>query len=134
LRIQNNCAIFVLNQVQVCANQILISPSGTRQPVKMQILKIRLSEDDKQTIYNHLIWHFTTEDNPQRIYWHLNEPIEYESKLELYTEYPEPDENNQTAISSRSVVKFQITFFHDGEEVEVDDWDIDDRIKKYYEV
>lgn len=100
----------------------------------MQILKIKLSKDEQQTIYNRLIWNFTTEDNPQRIYYHIGEVIEYEAKLELYTEYPEPDENNQTEISSRGVIFFQITFFHDGEEVKVEDLDIEDKIKKYYEV
>lgn len=100
----------------------------------MQILKIKLSKDEQQIIYDYLIWNFTTEDKRQRIYYHIGEVIEYEAKLELYTEYPEPDENNQTAIYNRGVIFFQITFFHDGDEVEVEDWDIEDRIKKYYEI
>lgn len=100
----------------------------------MQILKIKLSEYEKDSIYKFLTDKFITESKRQRLQVELNNQIEYESTLELYTEYHEPDENNQTAISSRSVIKFQITFFHDGEEVEVEDWDIDDRIKKYYEI
>lgn len=100
----------------------------------MQILKIKLSKDEHDAIYKFLTDNFITESKRQRLQVELNNKIEYESTLELYTEYPEPDENNQTAISNRSVVKFQITFFHDGEEVEVEDWDIDDRIKKYYEI
>lgn len=100
----------------------------------MQILKIKLSKDEQDAIYKFLTDNFITESKRQRLQVELNNKIEYESTLELYTEYPEPDENNQTAISNRSVIFFQITFFRDGEEVEVDDWDIDDRIKKYYEV
>ena len=99
----------------------------------MQILKIKLSKDEQDAIFNELTKRFNTEDKRQTI--ESDERlITYESTLELYTEYPDPDENNQTAISNRGVIFFQITFFHDGEEVEVDDWDIDDRIKKYYEV
>lgn len=100
----------------------------------MKILQIELSADEQQFIYDGLIKRFNTEDAIQKVNFGLGAEIEGESLLELYTEYPEPDENNQTAISSRSVVKFRITFFHDGEEVQVKDWDIEDRIKKYYEI
>lgn len=115
----------------------------------MQILKIKLSTDEQTAIFNELTKRFNVEDAKQTTEFNLFDCIEFiiasryeftsdlyscESTLDLYTEYPEPDENNQTAISNRSIVKFQITFYHDGEEVEVEDWDIDDRIKKYYEI
>jgi len=105
----------------------------------MKILQIELSSDEQTAIFNELTKRFNTEDAKQTIIktiWFTNVDVlvEYEAVLELYTEYPERDENNQTSISSRSIVKFRITFFHDGEEVAVKDWDIDDRIKKYYEI
>ena len=100
----------------------------------MQILKIKLSKDEQDAIFNELIKRFNTEDKRQRIYYHIGEVIEYESTLELYTEHSDPDENQQNHISHRLIVKFRITFFHDGDEVEVQDWDIEERIKKYYEI
>lgn len=100
----------------------------------MKILQIELSADEQTAIFNRLTRYFNTEDKCQRLQFDVNEQIEYESTLELYTEYPEPDENNQTSIIYRSVSKFRITFFHDGEEVSVKDWDIEDRIRKYYEI
>ena len=108
----------------------------------MQILKIKLSQDEQDAIFNELTLQFTTEDTKQTISfdWFMSYiTLDVESTLELYTEYPEPDENNQTAISSRSVVKFSITFFHDGEEVEVVMNEkcgecMSDRIEKYYSI
>lgn len=103
----------------------------------MKILQIELSADEQTAIFNELTKRFNTEDTKQTIQFsHYDGELtsDVESLLELYTEYPERDENNQTSISSRSIVKFRITFFHDGEEVSVKDWDIEDRIRKYYEI
>ena len=118
----------------------------------MKILQIELSADEQTAIFNELTKRFNTEDTSQKIEFDLFDVrhsynlsvddindydssvfsedygVNCESTLELYTEYPEPDENNQTAISSRSVVKFRITFFHDGEGIDVKDWYIEDRI------
>jgi hypothetical protein len=100
----------------------------------MQILKIKLSDKDQTEIFNELINRFNTEDKRQTIEFEwLNDDFVIESVLELYTEGSEPDENNQSEITYRSIVKFSITFFHDGDEVSVEDWRIDDRIAKYYE-
>lgn len=113
----------------------------------MKILQIELSADEQTAIFNELTKRFGTEDAKQTVEFDLLDLFQHdptvfdcddlyscESVLELYTEYPERDENNQTSISSRSIIKFRITFFHDGEEVAVKDWDIEDRIRKYYEI
>lgn len=99
----------------------------------MQILKIRLSKEEQDQIFNELIKGFNDEDKRQKIEL-IDEIWTTEAELELYTEMTEFDENHQTSIKYRSVVKFFLTFYNDGDEVEVEDWDIDDRIKKYYEV
>lgn len=100
----------------------------------MQILKIKLSKNEQDAVYSALISSFKIQDEKQIIESGEGHLIEIESELELYTEYHEPDENNQTSILSRGVIKFRLTFYHNGDEVEVEDWDIEDRIKKYYEV
>ena len=115
----------------------------------MKILKISLSEDEQITIYDQLITRFNEEDSVQKIeftlydllpfiiaarYEYVSDLFSVESELELYTEYADFDENHQTEIISRSVLKFRITFFYDSEEVEVKDLNIEDRIKKYYEI
>jgi len=118
----------------------------------MKITAIELSEIEINAIVNHLTNKFNTEDSKQTIEFQLNEVVEFvgvnyfyhcpdeymiESVLELYTEYPEADENNQTEISSRSVMKYSTTFFYDGEEIKVnlDNLDkIHELIHKYYEI
>jgi len=107
----------------------------------MQILKIKLSEDEQQFIYLGLIKRFNEEDNKQIYHFGIGPEITGEAELELYTEHSEPSKYNHetpdhldSVITHRSVVNFRITFFHDGEEVEVEAWDIEDRIRKYYEI
>jgi len=114
----------------------------------MKITAIELSEIEINAIVNELTCQFNTEDSKQTIKFDLCDVREFigvkyfenvdnfqvESVLELYTEYPEADENNQTAISWRSVVKFDITFFYDGEEIKVNTDKIYELIHKYYEI
>lgn len=115
----------------------------------MKITAIELSEIELSAIINELTSKFNTEDKRQSIDFMLCEVREFEgfnhfenvsdlflcnSELELYTEYPERDENNQTAISYRSVLKFLITFFYDGEEIQVNSDQIYEAINKYYEI
>lgn len=111
----------------------------------MKITAIELTENELKSVVNYLISKFNTEDKKQTIefdLYDLDMPSEYElysticieSTLELYTEYPEVDENNQIAISYRSVSKFDITFFYDGEEIKVNSDKIYELIDKYYEI
>lgn len=105
----------------------------------MQILKIKLSKDEEEELYNELIRCFKLKDEKQAIANSSWYDVEWESELELYTELSEPDEHNQRDLLGRSVVKFRLTFYHDGDEVEVVRENrcgecIEDRIKKYYEV
>jgi hypothetical protein len=108
----------------------------------MKITAIELTEDEISEIVNYLTSKFNTEDKKQTIQFdhvlHLTngESITFdtESILELYTEYPEKDENNQTAISYRSVPEFRITFFYDGEEIKVNTNEIYYSICKFYEI
>jgi len=100
----------------------------------MQILKIRLSQEEQDAIYRQLIYQFKDKDELQEIELPtIGNGISLESQLQLYSEYSEPDENNQNHLIYRSVSKFRLTFYHDGEEVHVEDWGIEDRIKKYFE-
>lgn len=111
----------------------------------MKITAIELCTLEIDEVVNYLTSKFNTEDSRQTIEFQLTEINDYinddlfsvESVLELYTEYPEVDENNQTAISYRSVVKYSTTFFYDGEEIKVDSknlYAIDELIHKYYEI
>jgi len=108
----------------------------------MKITAIELNQEDQDFIFNELIKRFTEEDKLQKIEFELDEVGNYsvdpeiciEAKLELYTDYNGTDENNQTSIYSRSVIKFKVTFLRDGESLKTNDWNIDDRIKSYYEI
>ena len=108
----------------------------------MKITAIELSEIEISEIVSYLTSKFNTEDSKQTIEIELSElpdfvkidDFAFESTLELYTEHPEADENNQTAIIYRSVVKFSITFFYNGEEIKVNTDKIYELIHKYYEI
>lgn len=101
----------------------------------MKILKISLDTDEVTTLVSELTNRFTSEDNRQTIEGELTELISWESQLELYTEYFEFDENHQTGIKNRSVVKFRLTFFDDGDECECTNADdIHEKVIKYYEI
>lgn len=105
----------------------------------MQILKIKLSKDEENELYNELTRRFKLQDERQVIGNSSCYDMEWESELELYTELSDRDENNQRDLLGRSVVKFRLTFYRDGDEVEVVRENrcgdcIEDRIKRYYEV
>lgn len=107
----------------------------------LKLKEIAFDSDDLSTIVNYLTSRFNTEDARQTIEFDLFDVlnnvqnyVSVEAVLELYTEYAERDENNQTSIIYRSVSKFRITFFYDGEEIKVNDEPIYTAIEKYYEV
>jgi len=108
----------------------------------MKITAIELSEIEISEVVNYLTSKFNTEDTKQTIEEELSEVqdftnvdnFQFESVLELYTEMLDFDENHQTEISYRSVVKFSITFFYDGEEIKVNTDKIYELIHKYYEI
>ncbi|MDP3442635.1 MAG: hypothetical protein Q8T08_07195 [Ignavibacteria bacterium] len=104
----------------------------------MQILKIKLTQDEEDRIFNELIRRFELISEKQVISAD-NREITWESSLELYTEMSDFDGNNQTSIMSRSVLKFDLTFYHDGDQVEAvmnnkSGECINDRIEKYYSI
>lgn len=104
----------------------------------MQILKIKLTQDEENSLFNELVKRFELKESKQVISSD-ERLIEWEATLELYTEMSDFDSNNQTDVLSRSVLKFNLTFYHDGEEVEavmnnVCGECIDDRIEKYYSI
>lgn len=108
----------------------------------MKIESINLSKTELVSTLSVLTSKFNTEDKKQTINFESNFKtslgqyltFDIESTLELYTEYPETDENNQTAISYRSVSKFDITFFYNGEEIKVNSDNIHELINEYYEI
>lgn len=108
----------------------------------MKIESIKLGEKEVTAIVKQLTDQFNTEDKKQSIEFDVNLVTSFgeelifniESTLELSTEIPEADENNQTAINYRSVVKFSITFFYDGEEIKVNTDKIYELIHSNYEI
>ena len=104
----------------------------------MQILKIKLTQDEENKIFENLIKTFKIQEEKQVIVAD-DEDIELEATLELYTEMSDFDSNHQTDILSRSVLKFDLTFYHDGDQVEAvmnekSGECMRDRIEKYYSI
>lgn len=94
--------------------------------MKTKILKVELSEDEENFVFAKMIEIFDTDNSEifgkgQEINFPLNETIEVWAKLELYREYSEPDENNQSHITEQNAFmsKFELSFMIDGEEIEV---------------
>jgi len=111
----------------------------------MKITAIELSEIEISEIVSYLTSKFNTEDNKQTIEEDLSEikdfenvdNFQFESVLELYTEASDFDDNHQSKVIYRSVVKLSITFFYDGEEIKVNSKNLDaiyKAIHKYYEI
>jgi hypothetical protein len=114
----------------------------------MKITAIEFTEEEVNEIVNYITSKFNTEDAKQTIEFDLYDclscaeyesftPFIIESVLELYTEMSEFDENHQTGILSRSVLKNRTTFFYDGEEIKVNSKNLDtiyEKINAYYEI
>jgi hypothetical protein len=108
----------------------------------MKITAIQFTESEIDVIYNYLTSKFNEENKPQKLEFDLSELKEFktidnfqvESVLELYTEWSELDETKYSSIIYRSVVKFRITVFFDGEEIKTNlvDSSIYDKIINYY--
>ena len=113
----------------------------------MKIEKIKLNKEEIKAIIAELIERFTDEDGTQTVEFELNEIFGFnpgltdltdlmtcKAALNLYTECSDFDENNQASVESRGVVKFDLTFYHNGDEVEANDDQIYERIRRYYEI
>lgn len=106
----------------------------------MKITSIELTSEELDRIIKYLIDKFDeNEESKQKVENHLTEilfcnghDIEFESELELYIEYSDFDSNHQNEMTSRSALKFNITFFYDGEEIPVNSDKIYTDIEKYY--
>lgn len=97
-------------------------------------LKIELSEDEQNQIFDSLIERFDPEvATKQEIEFVITEEVTVYAELSLDIEYFEKDENNQTSMCDRSA-SFKIWFMIDGEEIEVKDWNIEDRINDHYRI
>lgn len=109
------------------------------KPMKPKILKVELSEEDQNEIFQILTDKFDLNNSDiwrkgQEINFPITEDIECWSKIDLYAEFTEPDEHNQTSKISQSVGRFYFDLFIDGESIEVKDWNIDDRIREFYHI
>jgi len=102
----------------------------------MQIEKIKLSLDEQNQIFNNLIEKFrlinsNVYDIGESINFNLNELIEIDAFLKLYSDYSDSDENNQSFLISQSVARFNMEFYHEGTEIETN-CNVYDKINKYY--
>lgn len=109
----------------------------------MQILKIKLTDEEQSIIVAELIKRFHTEDSKQCIEGQFND-LTWDAELTLYTEleetpaydhYSYSDDYRVAKILYRSVSNFRLTFYHEGDEVEYTNADsIYETILKYYEI
>lgn len=109
----------------------------------MKITAIELNSEEQDEIFNYLVRKFDSEYHyKQYAEFDLSDFCDYgygeitaDSELELYIESEMTDtDTNSSQITERSVMKFRLTFYYDGEEIKVNDWNIDDRISEYYRV
>ena len=113
----------------------------------MKIEKIKLSKEEIKAIITELIERFSDEDGTQTVEFDLNETFGFnpglteltdlmtcKAVMNLHTESSDFDENNQASVESRGVINLYIKFYHNGDEVEANDEQIYDRIRKYYEI
>ena len=89
-------------------------------------LKVELSEDDENQIFDHLIgkegFDLRKSDifgKGQNIKFKITKKVKVGAKLELYNEGHIEPETNADIITHQSVNKFEIWFMIDGEEIEV---------------
>lgn len=110
----------------------------------MKILKVKLSEEEENQIFDSLIERFDINNSDifekgQTIEFDFNELVSVESTLELYQEsYVESDTNSQI-ITCQTVCKFKINFFIDFEEVNAEMINtcgkcLEDKISEYYRI
>jgi hypothetical protein len=112
----------------------------------MKIIGIELTSEEEDLIFKNMTDKFNL-DSPdifqkgQEINFPLTSIIEVWSKMELFREYSEPDENNQSHITNQCAMmsKFELAFFIDGEEIKVNREKsfgkcLEDRIEMFYHI
>lgn len=102
----------------------------------MQILKIKLSEDEITSVFNKLVSVFDTDTAKQSGHTikFYGPEFDIESFLETYEDWTDFDENHQNRLQGRQVLKFRLDFFNsEGDEVETN-CDLLERIREYYHI
>lgn len=107
----------------------------------MKIKEIELNSEEQDKIFNYLVRKFDPRDSGKQTIdlteYQLNDDhsISADAELELYieSEMTDPD-TNSSRITERSVIKFRLTFYYDGEEIKVNDDSIWTRINEYYSI
>ena len=89
----------------------------------MKILKVELSEQEQNQIFDSLIERFDlnksdTYENGHEIDFNLTDEIEVWSKLELYAEGHLEEDTNAGIMDCQYVNKFEFDLFIDGESIE----------------
>lgn len=107
----------------------------------MKIKAIKLNDEEVKDITQFLTDKFDELNDRKQIleanlsdFFNCDKDIYFEAELELFVEYSELDrDTNSTSIIWRSS-KFRITFFYDGEEIEVNSDEIYKNIETYYSI
>jgi len=110
----------------------------------MKTLKVSISQEEENQIFNSLIERFNLEksdiwEKGQEINFLITEDVEIYATIELYQDGYLESDTNAVIITSQSVCKFVINFFIDGDEIEVIRNNkivecIEDRINDYYRI
>lgn len=107
----------------------------------MKIKEIELNTEEQDEIFNYLVRKFDPRESGKQVVdldeYKLNDDhkISADAELELYIESEMIDtDTNSSKITYRSVVKFRLTFYYDGEEIKVNDDSIWTRINEYYSI
>ena len=103
---------------------------------QMEILKVKLSDEEIDGLFDDLIGLFDTDTTRQSGHT-VNfsyDVFECESFLETYEDWSDFDENHQNHLQGRQVLKFRLNFFNsEGDEVETN-CDLLERIREYYHI
>ena len=86
--------------------------------INVDMCEIQVKDDDLGILYNPFIDALD---------------VDLCAQLELFTDGEYDSDVNSYTITDRSA-KFRLTFFYDGEEIKVNDNDLDDRICEYYRI
>lgn len=110
----------------------------------MKILKVQFTEEEEKQIFYALTERFDLNNSNifgkgQTIEFSLNELVEVEATLDLYQYGYYEKDTNASIITERSVGKFKLTFFIDGEEIDVKriskvNESIEDKINNFYRI
>lgn len=107
----------------------------------MKIKEIELNTEEQDAIFKFLVRKFDSRESGKQTIdlteYKLNDDhaISADAELELYIESEMTDPyTNSLRITERSVIKFRLTFYYDGEEIKVNDDSIWTSINEYYSI